>query len=90
MSAFSAEDLRLIAETNVAASPADTAGDKAKLAELAEKIRSRTNRGPYSGVVISGVVRIIEMTLLFAVSMGIYYAISVRQRMRFATSAQQP
>jgi Undecaprenyl-phosphate glucose phosphotransferase len=73
MSAFSAEDLRLIAETNVAASPADTAGDKAKLAELADKIRSRTSRGPYSGVVISGVVRIIEMTLLFAVSMGIYY-----------------
>ena len=73
MSAFSAEDLRLISETNVAASPAETAGDKTKLAEMADAIRARTNRGPYSGIVISGVIRIAEMTLLFAVSMAIYY-----------------
>ncbi len=73
MSAFSAEDLRLIAETNVAASPANTAGDRVKLAELAESIRGRTDRGPYSGVVISGFVRIAEATSLFIVSMGIFY-----------------
>ena len=73
MSAFSAEDLRLISETKTAASPANTAGDKTQLAELADIIRARSNRGPYSSVVIAGLVRIVEMTLLFVVSMAIYY-----------------
>ena len=73
MSAFSAEDLRLISETSIATSPANTAGDKAKLAELADSIRPHSERGPYSGVVISGIVRIAEMTLLLAIGVGIYY-----------------
>lgn len=73
MSAFSAEDLRRISEATVSASPAETAGDKAKLAELANSIRTRANRRPYSGVVIAGFVRIVEFALLAAVSMTVYY-----------------
>ncbi|MFN3890716.1 MAG: undecaprenyl-phosphate glucose phosphotransferase [Beijerinckiaceae bacterium] len=73
MSAFSAEDLRRISETSIAASPANTAGDRVKLAELAESIRARASRGPYSGVVIAGLVRIAEVALLFILSMAIYY-----------------
>lgn len=73
MNAFSAEDLRRISETTISASPSDSAGDKTKLAELADSIRARANRGPYSGVVIAGLVRIAELALLVAVSMTVYY-----------------
>ncbi|MDP2356233.1 MAG: undecaprenyl-phosphate glucose phosphotransferase [Beijerinckiaceae bacterium] len=73
MSAFSAEDLRLISETKTAASPANTAGNKAQLAEIANIMRAHSDRGPYSGAVIAGFVCIVEMMLLFMVSMGIYY-----------------
>lgn len=72
MSAFSAEDLRLISETTVNASPANTAGDKVKLAELAELIRAHSGRGRYSGVVIAGMVRLAEFALIFIISMTIF------------------
>ncbi|MDP2358467.1 MAG: undecaprenyl-phosphate glucose phosphotransferase [Beijerinckiaceae bacterium] len=88
MSAFSAEDLRLISETNTAASPASTAGDKTQLAEIANIMRAHSNRGPYSGVVIAGFVRIVEMMLLFTLSMGIYYIYvdSNEEALRYASA----
>ncbi|MBX9760312.1 MAG: undecaprenyl-phosphate glucose phosphotransferase [Beijerinckiaceae bacterium] len=72
MSAFSAEDLRLISETSVSASPANTAGDKAQLAELAETIRGHAGQRRYSGVVIAGLVRLVELALIFIVSIAIF------------------
>jgi FlaA1/EpsC-like NDP-sugar epimerase len=72
MSSFSAEDLRRISEAQVSSSPANTAGDKAMLAEIAESIRAQSNRGPYSPVVIAGLLRLVELALIFIASMIIF------------------
>ena len=89
MTAFSAEDLRRISEANLDASPPDTSGDKAQLAEIAASIRARASRGPYSGVVIAGVVRTAEAALLFAAGIGIYdlYVAGREDAMRYVSAA---